>query len=279
LTVPIHTVLQVQEVGELPTADFSSDGKIYRCRVVARSEGRESLLSLVSLAPLVVRVHVRNMERVSNTERNRRKVEKRLKGGNLSMCLDKTGAATFFKKGQEVMFRKSRDQPEVSSLLAGGVGDQEQSSPEETETESEEPRDSSPQETESEEPRDSSPQETDSEELFPQYSSPQETETDIKELRDTYLKDTKTDGEKLISLSLSLQKTETDGEGLIPLELSLQEEDSDGPRNSSLKETLTDSERLIPLNWSLHETTGMDLRTHLHRRRTVRDSGLFWTRH
>ena len=142
----------MQEVGKLPTADFSSDGKIYRCHVAARSEGRETRPSLVNLAPLAVRVHVSNMDRVSNTEKNRRRVEKRLVGGrgSLSMSLDKTGAATFFKNGQEIVFRKSSEQADKSLSLVEGGRCQQHSSPEETETDTEGalPRDSSVQETE-----------------------------------------------------------------------------------------------------------------------------------
>ena len=63
--------------------------------------------SLGSLAPLAVRVHVKSCAGVSNSERNRARVERKLAGGGLTVMLDKKGAATFFRAGEVVVFRKS----------------------------------------------------------------------------------------------------------------------------------------------------------------------------
>ena len=54
----------------MPNTSFSSDGRMYRCRVAARNEGSGQRPSLGSLVPLAVRVHLRGVEGVSNTERN-----------------------------------------------------------------------------------------------------------------------------------------------------------------------------------------------------------------
>ena len=62
--------------------------------------------SLASLFPLAVRVHLASVKGARNTEKNRARVEARLSGGELEVCLDKRGAATFFKDGQEVVFRR-----------------------------------------------------------------------------------------------------------------------------------------------------------------------------
>ena len=62
--------------------------------------------SLASLFPLAVRVHLASVKGARNTEKNRARVEARLSGGELAVCLDKRGAATFFKDGQEVVFRR-----------------------------------------------------------------------------------------------------------------------------------------------------------------------------
>ena len=81
-------LLQVTQVGILPSATFSSDGRIYRCSLAERSEG----VSLASLAPLAVRVHCAGVEGVSNNERNRAKVARRLEGGRLTMSIGRKGA-------------------------------------------------------------------------------------------------------------------------------------------------------------------------------------------
>ena len=94
------------QVGILPSATFSSDGRIYRCSLAERSEG----VSLASLAPLAVRVHCAGVEGVSNNERNRAKVARRLEGGRLTMSIGRKGEATFFKSGQEVVFMRPRAQ-------------------------------------------------------------------------------------------------------------------------------------------------------------------------
>ena len=100
-------------MGILPSATFSSDGRIYRCSLAERSEG----VSLASLAPLAVRVHCARVEGVSNNERNRAKVARRLEGGRLTMSIGRKGEATFFKSGQEVVFMRPR--AAVVSLAAG----------------------------------------------------------------------------------------------------------------------------------------------------------------
>merc|ERR1719430_2951149 len=130
--------LQVTQVGQLEDAGFCSDGRIYTAKAAPRAGGGGR--SLGSLAPLAVRVHVKSSAGVSNSERNRARVERKLAGGGLTVMLDRTGAATFFKAGELVVFRKS---------AAAAV-----SSPS-----------SSPQDTEEEEEETTSPEESNTEEV------------------------------------------------------------------------------------------------------------------
>ena len=96
--------VQVFQVGQLAGGDFSKDGNIYRARVMPGGN-LEKKHSLASLFPLAVRVRLASVKGARNTEKNRARVEARLSGGQLTVCLDKRGAATFFKDGQEVVFR------------------------------------------------------------------------------------------------------------------------------------------------------------------------------
>lgn len=117
--------LEVLEVKELTTATFTCDGKMYLCRVAEKmlvvtrrtviTVKDELVTSLASLAPLAVRVNVSNMVGVRNTDRNNRRIEKKLQGGKLTMILNKAGAASFYKDKQEIVFRKSNSQCETSS--------------------------------------------------------------------------------------------------------------------------------------------------------------------
>ena len=93
------------QVGQLAGGVGVGDGSIYRARVMPGGN-LEKKNSLASLFPLAVRVHLASVKGARNTEKNRARVEARLSGGELSVCLDKRGAATFFKDGQEVVFRK-----------------------------------------------------------------------------------------------------------------------------------------------------------------------------
>ena len=84
--------------------------------------------SLASLFPLAVRVHLASVKGARNTEKNRARVEARLSGGQLTVCLDKRGAATFFKDGQEVVFRR----PGAVAESIQTESDCEETSPEES---------------------------------------------------------------------------------------------------------------------------------------------------
>ena len=120
-------ILQVFQVGKLAGGDFSKDGSIYRARVMPGGK-LEKKNSLASLFPLAVRVHLASVKGARNTEGNRARVEARLSGGELAVCLDKRGAATFFKDGQEVVFRR----PGAVAESIQTESDCEETSPEES---------------------------------------------------------------------------------------------------------------------------------------------------
>ena len=120
------------QVGKLAGGDFSKDGSIYRARVMSGGK-LEKKNSLASLFPLAVRVHLASVKGARNTEKNRARVEARLSGGELAVCLDKRGAATFFKDGQEVVFRR----PGAVAESTQTESDCEETSPEESNIEDE----------------------------------------------------------------------------------------------------------------------------------------------
>ena len=116
------------QVGQLADGVFSKDGSIYRARVMPGGK-LEKKNSLASLFPLAVRVHLASVKGARNTEKNRARVEAKLSGGEVSVCLDKRGAATFFKDGQEVVFRRPRD---VANSTQTESDSEETTSPEES---------------------------------------------------------------------------------------------------------------------------------------------------
>jgi len=113
--------LEVFQVGQLAGGDFSKDGNMYRARMLTGGTLKRRN-SLASLFPLAVRVHLASVKGARNTEKNRARMEGRLSGGDIAVSLDKRGAATFFKDGHEVVFRRRGAAP--SSLSTASDADE-----------------------------------------------------------------------------------------------------------------------------------------------------------
>ena len=109
--------LEVFQVGQLAGGDFSKDGNMYRARMLTGGTLKRRN-SLASLFPLAVRVHLASVKGARNTEKNRARMEARLSGGDIAVSLDKRGAATFFKDGHEVVFRRRGAAPSSLSTVS-----------------------------------------------------------------------------------------------------------------------------------------------------------------
>ena len=109
--------LEVFQVGQLAGGDFSKDGNMYRARMLTGGTLKRRN-SLASLFPLAVRVHLASVKGARNSEKNRARMEARLSGGDIAVSLDKRGAATFFKDGHEVVFRRRGAAPSSLSTVS-----------------------------------------------------------------------------------------------------------------------------------------------------------------
>jgi len=103
---------------------FSGDDKYYRCQIVGGFFSdtivrlidfgiTESVTNLYILpeifsfpAPLAVQVYLDGMQAVTDTDKNRRKVEKKLRSKRITVIVNDKGIATFFKGDKEVSFTK-----------------------------------------------------------------------------------------------------------------------------------------------------------------------------
>ena len=109
--------LEVFQVGQLAGGDFSRDGNMYRARMLTGGTLKRRN-SLASLFPLAVRVHLASVKGARNTDKNRARMVARLSGGDIAVSLDKRGAATFFKDGHEVVFRRRGAAPSSLSTAS-----------------------------------------------------------------------------------------------------------------------------------------------------------------
>merc|ERR1719234_2503249 len=150
--VPIDVV----KVGTVAACKFNEDGVVYRAMVLSMESTNKVMIrymefgnseivdqkelchlpsSLVKVGPLAVKVRLVGMEGVKNSEKNRRKVEKKLDVDNLEVTVDKKWLATFYSSGVAIKFKGSKDehieinhneelvqgQDEVTSVVEAGL--------------------------------------------------------------------------------------------------------------------------------------------------------------
>jgi len=123
--VPIDVV----KVGTVAACKFSEDGVVYRAMVLSIESSNKVMIrymefgnsemvdqkelcnlpsSLGKVGPLAVKVRLVGMEGVKNSEKNRRKVEKKLDVDNLEVSVDKEWLATFYSSGVALRFKGSK---------------------------------------------------------------------------------------------------------------------------------------------------------------------------
>jgi len=123
--VPIDVV----KVGTVAACKFSEDGVVYRAQVLSMESTNKVMIrymefgnsemvdqkelchlpsSLGKVGPLAVKVRLAGMEGVKNTEKNRRKVEKKFDVDNLEVSVDKEWLATFYSNGAALRFKGSK---------------------------------------------------------------------------------------------------------------------------------------------------------------------------
>ena len=131
--VPIDEV----KVGTIAACKFSEDDVVYRAQVLSKETSDKVMIrylefgnseivdqkelchlpsSLGKVGPMAVKVRLVGMEGVKNTEKNRRKVEKKLDVDNLEVSVDKDWLATFYSSGVAVRFKGSKSEPNEVNL-------------------------------------------------------------------------------------------------------------------------------------------------------------------
>merc|ERR1719233_429149 len=129
--VPIDVV----KVGTVAACKFSEDGVVYRAHVLSMESTNKVMIrymefgntemveqeelchlpsSLCKVGPLAVKVRLAGMEGVKNSEKNRRKVVKKLDVENLEVSVDNEWLATFYSSGVALRFKGSRAEHEIN---------------------------------------------------------------------------------------------------------------------------------------------------------------------
>ena len=139
LTKAVMVSLPMEEVkvGTVAACKYSGDGEVYRCRVVAMEEEDFALVrymdfgnkekvkktelchlpsSLGKMGPIALRVRVGGMEGVKDNEKNRAKVEKKLRVEELEVSLNREGFATFYDIGKLINFKGSKSKDDSQKL-------------------------------------------------------------------------------------------------------------------------------------------------------------------